>query len=229
MPRLVLWDVDHTLIENAGVSKEIYSTAFGILTGQNAQHAARTDGRTDREIMAGMIAEHGASSYDWAQIMSALERAGVVHRDVLAARGTVLPGALELVTALAERPDVVQTVVTGNVRANAHVKLGALGLARFFDLDVGGYGSDHVDRYRLVESARERAAMKYGPEYGEAGCPVVIGDTPRDVEAARLGGADILAVASGLHSADELRAAGAQRVLADLANTAEMLGQLVST
>ena len=83
--------------------------------------------------------------------MSALERAGAAHRDVLAARGTVLPGVVELVTALAERPDVVQTVVTGNIRANAEVKLGALGLARFFDLDVGGYGSDHIDRYRLVE------------------------------------------------------------------------------
>ena len=88
------------------------------------------------------------------------------------------------------------------------MKLGALGLAKFFDLDVGGYGSDHIHRYRLVASARDRAAAKYGPEYGEAGCAVVIGDTPRDVEAARLGGADILAVASGLHTADELRAAG---------------------
>ena len=141
----------------------------------------------------------------------------------------MLPGVVELVTALAERPDVVQTVVTGNVRANAQVKLGALGLAKFFDLDVGGYGSDHVHRYRLVESARERAAAKYGPEYRAAGCAVVIGDTPRDVEAARLGGADILAVASGLHRADELRAAGARRVVADLADTAEMLGQLIST
>ena len=228
MPRLVLWDVDHTLIENAGVSKEIYSTAFGILTGQTADHAAQTDGRTDREIMAGMIAEHGASSYGWPQIMSALERAGFAHREVLAARGTVLPGVIELVTALVERPDVVQTVVTGNVRANAQVKLGALGLAMFFDLDVGGYGSDHVDRYRLVESARERAAAKYGPEYGEAGSAVVVGDTPRDVEAARLGGADILAVASGLHTADELRAAGAQRVFADLADTAAILRYLIS-
>jgi phosphoglycolate phosphatase-like HAD superfamily hydrolase len=227
VPRLVLWDVDHTLIENAGVSKEIYSTAFAILTGQDARHAAQTDGRTDREIMAGMIAEHGGSSYDWPQIMSALGRAGVAHRGVLAARGIVLPGVVELVTALAERPDVVQTVVTGNVRANAQVKLGALGLARFFDLDVGGYGSDHVDRYRLVESARERAAAKYGPEYGEAACAVVIGDTPRDVEAARLGGADILAVASGLHSVDELRAAGACQVVADLADTTEILDHLI--
>jgi phosphoglycolate phosphatase len=227
VPRLILWDVDHTLIENAGVSKEIYSAAFAILTGQDAQYAARTDGRTDREIMAGMITEHGASTYSWPQIMRALERAGAAHREVLAARGTVLPGVVELVAALAERPDVVQTVVTGNVRANAQVKLGALGLAKFFDLDVGGYGSDHGDRYRLVQSTRERAASKYGPAYRAPGCAVVIGDTPRDVEAAQLGGVDILAVASGLHSADELRAAGARRVFADLADTAEILRYLL--
>jgi phosphoglycolate phosphatase len=228
MPRLVLWDIDHTLIENAGVSKQIYATGFAMLTGHTALHAAQTDGRTDQEIMAEMIAEHGGRSYDWPQIMSALERAGAAHHDVLAARGTVLPGVAELVTALAERPDVVQTVVTGNIRANAQVKLSALGLARFFDLEVGGYGSDHVDRHRLVESARKRAATKYGPEYGEAGHAIVIGDTPRDIEAARLGGADILAVASGRHGADELRAAGAQRVFADLADTAEMLRYLLS-
>ena len=108
------------------------------------------------------------------------------------------------------------------------MKLGALGLAKFFDLDVGGYGSDDVDRYRLVESARERATAKYGREFGEAGCAVVIGDTPRDVEAARLGGADILAVASGLYSADELRSAGARRVIADLGETDEILRYLLS-
>ena len=96
MPRLILWDIDHTLIENAGVSKEIYSTAFAILTGETARHAARTDGRTDREIMAGMIAEHGAAAHDWPQIMSALERAGAAHRDALTAKGTVLPGVVEL-------------------------------------------------------------------------------------------------------------------------------------
>jgi phosphoglycolate phosphatase-like HAD superfamily hydrolase len=161
VPRLILWDVDHTLIENAGVSTEIYSAAFEILTGQHAQHAARTEGRTDREIMAGMLAEHGESPYDWPQIMSALERAGVAHRDLLTARGTVLPGVVELVTALAEHPDVVQTVVTGNVRANAPVKLDALGLAKLFDLDVGGYGSDE-GRGGHHSGGRVVAIRRYG-------------------------------------------------------------------
>jgi len=131
-----------------------------------------------------------------------------------------------LITALARQPGVVQTVVTGNVRPNAEVKLGALGLAEFFDFDVGGYGSDGVDRYRLVVRAGERAAGKYGPEYGNPVCAIVIGDTPRDIEAAQLGGADIFAVASGVHSADEPQAAGAHVVFSDLANTTEMLIRL---
>ena len=108
------------------------------------------------------------------------------------------------------------------------MKLGALGLDRFFDLDIGGYGSDHADRYRLVQVARKRAAEKYGPVYGSPGSAVVIGDTPRDVEAAQLGGARLVAVASGVHPADELLAAGAPHVFHDLSATAEILAYLFS-
>ena len=85
MPRLILWDIDHTLIENAGVSKEIYSTAFELLTGQKAVHRARTNGRTDQEIMARMLLDHGAASADWPTTAQALERAGDMHREALAA------------------------------------------------------------------------------------------------------------------------------------------------
>jgi phosphoglycolate phosphatase len=224
--RLVLWDIDHTLIENAGVSKAIYSTAYGLLTGEAARHSARTEGRTDPEIMAGMLAEHGAPPRDWPQTMEALERAGRSHRETLSGKGTVLPGVVELITALSQRAGTVQTVVTGNVRPNAEVKLGALGLDRFFDLDIGGYGSDQADRYRLVQVARKRAAEKYGPVYGSPGSAVVIGDTPRDVEAAQLGGARLLAVASGVHPAEELLAAGAPHVFHDLSATADILAYL---
>lgn len=223
MPRLVLWDIDHTLIENSGVSKEIYSTAFEILTGRVPRHAARTNGRTDLAIMEAMLVENGISDVEWVDTADALQRAGAVHRAALAARGAVLPGVVALITALAAGPQVVQTVVTGNIRANAEVKLGALGLGDHFDLDVGGYGSDHMERYRLVEIARQRAAAKYGPQYGEPDCAIVVGDTPRDIEAARRGGAEVLAVASGLYSADELRAAGGRLVVQDLADTGELL------
>lgn len=223
MPRLILWDIDHTLIENSGVSKEIYSTAFEILTGRVPRRAARTNGRTDLAIMEGMLADNEVSGVEWSDMADALQRAGAAHREALAARGAVLPGVIALITALSGGRDVVQTVVTGNIRANAEVKLGSLGLGEHFDLAVGGYGSDHMERYRLVEIARQRTAEKYGLQYGEPDCAIVVGDTPRDIAAARRGGAEVLAVASGLYSADELRSAGGLLVVQDLADTDGLL------
>lgn len=229
MPRLVLWDVDHTLIENTGISKEIYSLAFENLTGQRARYVAQTEGRTDQDIMAELLRMHGALQLPWWQIQRALEVAGARHRWALARRGTVLPGVDDVIAALAAAPDVVQTIVTGNIRANAEVKLSAIGLLTWLDLDVGGYGSDDRERSRLVVLARQRAAAKYGPTYGDESNAVVIGDTPRDVQAARDGGARVLAVASGIHTLAELRAAGAACVMQNLTNTSAVLEYVFAT
>jgi phosphoglycolate phosphatase len=219
VPRLVLWDVDHTLIENAGVSKEIYAAAFTTLTGRAPKQLAPTEGRTDPDIMAEMLHRHGERDLPWPTIERALEQAGTEHRHALTERGAILPGVMDLVAELARRNDVVQTIVTGNIRANAEVKVSSLGLVRWFDLDVGGYGSDDRARSRLVAIARGRAAVKYGTEFGRPENALVIGDTPRDVEAAREGGAGVLAVASGIHDLDELRAAGATFAVSTLADT----------
>ncbi len=137
MLRLVLWDVDHTLIENAGVSKEIYAAAFTALTGRTPSHLAPTEGRTDPDIMAELLRIHEAPPFPWPQVERALEAAGAAHRGALAERGTVLPGVVDMITALAALPRVVQTIVTGNIRANAEVKVAALGLLGWLDLDVG--------------------------------------------------------------------------------------------
>lgn len=219
MLRLVLWDVDHTLIENAGVSKEIYADAYAQLTGRPPTHAAVTEGRTDPDIMADLLRSHGAPQFTWTQAEEALRRAGAKHRRALADRGWVLPGVRELIVALADA-GAVQTIVSGNIRANAEVKLSGFGLMDWLDLDVGGYGSDSRDRAELVTLAKTRAARKYATSGIEA---TVIGDTPRDIEAARDGGARALAVASGIHSLPTLRAAGASMSLPDLSDTAAAL------
>lgn len=224
MSCLVLWDVDHTLIENAGVSKEIYASAFAILTGLKASHRAVTDGRTDPDIMAALLHAHGRPAVAWPRVREALIEAGCQQAGSLGRRGSVLPGVIDLVSSLAARTGVVQTIVSGNVRANAEVKLGAFGLLHWLDLDVGGFGSDDRDRGRLVALARARAAAKYGSEFGSPTSAVVIGDTPRDVQAARDGGARVLAVASGVHDARQLRSAGADCVMPNLVDTAAALG-----
>jgi phosphoglycolate phosphatase len=103
------------------------------------------------------------------------------------------------------------------------LKLRAFGLDGFVDFDIGGYGSEAYPKGTLLRVARRRAGDKHGVTFGED-ATVYIADSPRDVDAARIGGARSLAVASGRASAAELREAGADAVLPDLAD----IGALVT-
>lgn len=226
MPLIVLWDIDHTLIENSGVSKEIYAAAFTALTGQSSREPAATEGRTDRLIMAEMFRRHGLSAPPWGQVERALEDAGADREDALRRRGRALPGTREALKTLAGQSWAVSSVLTGNIAANALVKLRAFGLDVLLDLAVGAYGADSEDRAGLVAVARKRVSSAYSlaPDI-----PVVlIGDTPRDVAAALSTGSRILAVATGVHHSEALREAGAKVVLPDLRDTAGLISQLRS-
>ena len=121
--------------------------------------------------------------------------------------------------AVAKLDGAVQTVLTGNSRPTAMLKLRAFGVDGFVDFDIGGYGSEAYPKGTLLRVARQRAAEKHGVTFGED-ATVYVADSPRDVDAARIGGARSLAVASGRASAAELREAGADAVLPDLADTA---------
>lgn len=224
MQLIVLWDIDHTLIENAGVSKEIYAAAFSSLAGRPPSGPAPTEGRTDRLIMREMLAQHGMPVPEWPVVEAALVRAGEGRVEDLRRRGTALPGVHDALVAASEHAAWVSSVLTGNIAPNARVKLSAFDLDPLLDLAVGAYGADADQRPDLVAVARERALrLRDVPE----GAPVVlIGDTPRDVEAALATGSHVIAVASGIHSADELTAAGASTVLPDLADTGRVLSLL---
>jgi phosphoglycolate phosphatase-like HAD superfamily hydrolase len=217
---LVLWDIDHTLIENHGVNKEIYARAFELLTGQRAEHPARTDGRTEPEIMRNMLLAHGIEpTPDHVERMpEALESATVSKADTLRERGHELPGARDALTAFQSSPGIVQSVLSGNIRPNAVTKLSAFQLDGYLDFEVGGYGSDDEVRANMVRIAQVRATAKYGVKFGKMNT-VLIGDTPRDVQAGRNGGAQVIAVASGSDSMETLQAEGADIVLPDLQDT----------
>ena len=215
---LLLWDVDHTLIENSGVSKAVYARAFQIMTGSAPEVQPRTDGRTDYDIMRNLFKANGAefTAKDEVSYPSALVSAmGELHPRLMR-DGFVLPGVLEALESVAKIPSIVQSILTGNIRPNGEAKLRLLGgHARLLDLDVGGYGSDDVVRPRLVGAAQRKASEKYGVPFGPAST-VLIGDTERDVAAALEGGAMIVGVATGVTSEEQLRQAGAHVVLANL-------------
>ncbi len=217
---LVLWDVDHTLIENSGMSKATYALAFRKLTGRAPGTEPNTEGRTDREIMRNLFVANGIEvnlEQESELITSLIDASRELTPDLLA-RGYALAGAIESLHWLAEQPAVVQSVLTGNIRPNAENKLKLLGtVAGLLDLEVGGYGSDDTMRSRLVRVAQDKAGQKYGTVFDKSST-VLIGDTERDVGAARDGGAKIVAVATGVTSQDELEQAGADIVLRDLAD-----------
>lgn len=223
-----MWDVDHTLIENGGVSKETYTLAFELLTGRAVDTRPVTDGRTDFTIMRELLEANGVEASGYTEIsqfegvlVSAMER----KAPELPERGYVLPGVLDALEALTNIPVVVQSVLTGNIAPNARAKVGAFGLEKWLDLSVGGYGSDDIVRSRLVEAARRKVAAKHGQEFDETST-ILVGDTPQDVKAAHDGGARVLAVASGSYSVDELADAGADAVLPDLSDLDQVLTTL---
>jgi phosphoglycolate phosphatase-like HAD superfamily hydrolase len=117
---------------------------------------------------------------------------------------------------------VVQSVLTGNTRPSAEIKLKAFGLDRFIDFDIGAYGTDDDTRANLVDIARSRSATTHATAF-DGPATVLIGDTPNDVAAALASGARIIAVASGKDSASALADAGATTVLADLSDTTAVL------
>jgi len=217
---LLLWDVDHTLIENSGVSKAVYARAFQMMAGRAPEVQPGTDGRTDYEIVRNLFVANGAvfTAEDEASYQSALIDAMRALHPQLMRDGFMLSGVPGVLEAVSQIPGIVQSVLTGNIRPNAEAKLGLLGdYARVLDLDVGGYGSDDVRRPRLVGAAQRKAAQKYGAAFGPSST-VLVGDTERDVEAALEGGALIVAVATGVTSQEQLRQAGAHVVLPDLAD-----------
>ena len=185
---LVLWDVDYTLVDTYGVGRHLYQAAFAELYGRalpGAAAGANMAGRTDRAIvldvleMAGVPDPRGQVS----AFEAALGRLAPSVTGMVAASGRAMPGAAAALSALAGLPGVVQSLLTGNVRPVAEVKLAPLGLTEHLDLDVGAYGNEHEVRAELVRLARQRAAAAYGADFGGE-ATVLVGDTPLDVEAA---------------------------------------------
>ncbi|WP_406691608.1 haloacid dehalogenase-like hydrolase [Saccharopolyspora sp. ID03-671] len=211
--RLVLWDVDHTLIDSVGLGGAAYERIFPQVTGQPVRERAMMDGRTDLGTIDLMLRAHALepTRERVAAMTAALAEVFDEVRGELVARGRVLPGVREALSAFDADPAVHQSVLTGNTAQVARIKLDAFDLLGHFDLAIGAFGDDHLRRGGLVPVARERAARELGIDFSPERI-VLIGDTLNDVRAAHESGARLIAVATGSHSADELRSAGAEVV-----------------
>lgn len=226
---VVLWDVDGTLVHTAGVGAAAFARAVETLYGVPAgEHGVSLAGKTDpqiaREILT-VLDLHDAGGLRLPGLLAETERLVAAGRDEIRARGRVLPGVVALLDGL-QRCGAVQTVLTGNTAANAAVKLDALGLRPWLDLEVGAYGSDDADRNVLVPVALRRIEQRYGAV--ERARVWVVGDTPLDAACARAGGVRCLLVASGFSPREALDTAGADHVVDDLTDTAAVVSLLTA-
>jgi phosphoglycolate phosphatase len=228
--KLVLWDIDHTLIETRGLGGQLARVAFHEITGTQPEEMADATGKTERVILAETLLAHGIQPTEEHQERYAIALPEQYRRNVneLKQTGRAIPGAAEAIAALHRVPDIIQTVLTGNYRAVAAIKLAAFNLDDLLDLEVGAYADDGADRAALVPITQQRASAKYQRRFSRANT-VIIGDTIHDVAAAHNGGAGVVAVANGSHDAEQLRTAGADTVLADLSNTAALLAAITTT
>lgn len=220
---LALFDVDGTLVNAGGAGREAlcraFETEFGSVRVMEKAADVRFDGRTDKEIIAEIGARAGVAPEDLAGRRETFERAYVaILEEMLREEGRArpLPGAADLLAAL-RSGGAHLGLVTGNIRAGARAKLEAAGLGSWFE--DGAWGSDSEDRAELARLARERFESRLGGVLRPGGI-VLAGDSRADVRAARENGFRSLAVETGWTRREDLVAAGADRVVADLSDTA---------
>jgi phosphoglycolate phosphatase len=229
--RLILWDIDGTLLTAGPVAREAFYAAAGDVLGREVgdlgvQMSGKTDPLIAVEILEGAGVEPERAMALLPSVLAALERRLGEEADRMRRDGRTHPGVVEVLQRLERQAGVLQSVLTGNQRANAEAKVAAFGLEGFLDLEVGAYGSDHHDRERLVPVALERLQDLRGITLGPDAVWVV-GDTPRDLACARAGGARCLLVATGRIALAELDGIGADAVLPDLSATERVVRLLL--
>ena len=227
--RLVLFDIDGTLLNSGGVGRASMQLALTEIFGSPGSPSYRYDGKTDKQIVRDTMRLEGHSDEHIDSRMAVLidRYLDGLKEGIESRRFDVrpLPGVLEILDALEARDDVVLGLLTGNVEAGARAKLSAAGI----DPDrfrVNAFGSDHEHRPQLPAIAQRRFGEALGLEVpGEK--VIVIGDTPADIECGRELGARAIGVASGHYSVADLEKHSPYAVFPSLADTQKVLATIL--
>ncbi len=230
--RVLLFDIDGTLVSAGGAGRRALEQAMehhlgGAVRPQEAWLTGmKLDGMTDRLIVREAMMAVG-HPFDEALCDRVLDTyAERLQREIEGPGYAVLPGVAALLAELGRR-EAVMGLCTGNILRGARIKLARGGVDRYFGFgpgDVYGFASDGEARELIVSAALRRASARLGRNLSPREA-LVIGDTPRDIAAARAAGCPVLAVATGRFALEALRAEGADFVLPTLegASVADLL------
>jgi len=216
LTRLLLFDIDGTLLLSGGAGKRALNRAFEELFGvADAFAGIPVAGRTDLLILGDALERAGVRADPEVRVRFLARYCQHFEREILhpGPRKGLMPGVRQLLDRLEQTPDVVCALVTGNIARAARIKLDHFELGRYFA--CGAYGDDAPRRDDLVPIAVERA-RRAGIAVDSPSDAVVVGDTPLDVQCAAAAGARAVCVATGSFTEEELRRAGADAVLPDL-------------
>ncbi|NOK62877.1 MAG: HAD family hydrolase [Chloroflexi bacterium AL-W] len=224
MNKLILWDIDGTLLYGGGASGEIMRSAMEQTYGAPFhQERISYAGKTDQQIILDTFPHQSDT-----ELLGQLDHFTTIYVEEFhkrtpdfLSRGQILEGVSAALEQLSTQP-VIQSVLTGNIRAIAHLKLELMALTQYFDLRVGAYGSDHPQRAQLVPMALARAEQHYGRQFVQHNA-IIVGDTPNDIACGQASGVRTVAVASGPFSVEQLRSHNPDAVLSSLADTDAVL------
>jgi phosphoglycolate phosphatase-like HAD superfamily hydrolase len=221
--KLVLFDIDGTLMTDNGASRDAFADALREVYGYDDE-LSRYDfsGRTDPQIAHMVLADAGFSRE---AVEAQLPRLWVRYLAGLARNATpervrVMPGMRELVAALHEHDHVALALLTGNIEQGARLKLGGANLNDYFAF--GAFGSDSADRTQLPPVAIRRASETLGITFAGSDV-VIIGDSIYDVRCGVPYDATTIAVASGKTPADVLRAENPRHFFDDAAEFEKLM------
>ncbi len=213
--KLVLFDIDGTLMDSGGAGTRSMDLAFEeVFSIPHAFRGINMAGKTDIQIMKEGLIRHGMDSENGNIGTLCDVYIRCLQTEIRTSNKHLKPGIQDSIRILSGMDGVHLGLLTGNIEAGARIKLGAFSLNDYFPL--GAFGNDNEDRNELLPVAAERFNRLYKKEIEYRNC-VVIGDTPRDVECAKIHGAYAVAVATGPYSYDSLLQSGADMVLKTIA------------
>jgi phosphoglycolate phosphatase len=221
--RLILWDIDSTLINSGAAGQHALIRATKERFGSDDLAGVEIAGRTDRAIARQILTKYQAPISE-TEIDSFLDRYVALLPEELPRRnGRVLPGVRELLEYLAGQPDKIMGLLTGNLQSGAKLKLSHYHLWEFFPF--GAFADDHHDRNALGPCAVRRAATHAGFEFRPEQVDVV-GDTGHDIACGKAFGGRTIAVATGSWSRERLAEFEPDFLFDDLANVDEVKQRL---